>query len=41
MTISAQKDWYTGKINCTENTHTIHHFSGSWHNEEQKETTEN
>lgn len=34
------KDWYTGKINCTENTHTIHHFSGSWHNEEQKETTE-
>ena len=30
------KDWSTGKINCTENTHTIHHFSGSWHDEKQQ-----
>ncbi len=31
------KDWFcpkshlTGKIECTENSHTIHHFAGSWH----------
>ncbi len=30
------KDWETGKINLTENSHTIHHFSGSWHDEELK-----
>lgn len=30
------KDWETGKINLTENTYTIHHFSGSWHGEAEK-----
>lgn len=25
------KDWKTGKVIVTENTYTIHHFSGSWH----------
>ena len=30
------KDWETGNINLTENSHTIHHFSGSWHTEEEK-----
>lgn len=24
------KSWKTGEINLTENTHTIHHFAGSW-----------
>lgn len=24
------KSWATGEINLTDNTHTIHHFSGSW-----------
>ena len=31
------KDWVTGEINITENSHTIHHFSGSWHTEKEKE----
>lgn len=26
----------TGEINCTENTYTIHHFSASWNNKNQK-----
>ena len=30
------KDWQTGNINLTENSHTIHHFAGSWHTEAQK-----
>lgn len=30
------KDWNTGKIFLTDNTHTIHHFSGSWHTEKEK-----
>lgn len=30
------KDFKTGKINITPNTYTIHHFSGSWHTEEEK-----
>ena len=30
------KDWQTGNINLTENSHTIHHFSGSWHTEKEK-----
>ena len=30
------KDWETGKIHLTENSHTIHHFSGSWHTDRQK-----
>ena len=34
------KDWETGKINLTENTYTIHHFSGSWHTQEDKEKAE-
>lgn len=34
------KDWETGKIKLTENTYTIHHFSGSWHTEEDKEKAE-
>lgn len=25
------KDFNTGRINLTDNTHTIHHFSGTWH----------
>ena len=34
------KDWQTGNINLTENSHTIHHFSGSWHSEEDKRRNE-
>ena len=34
------KDWETGKINLTENTYTIHHFSGSWHGEKEKKQAE-
>ncbi len=34
------KDWATGNINLTENTHTIHHFSGSWHSEKEKKRVE-
>ena len=30
------KDWITGEIHLTENTHTIHHFSGSWHTKKEK-----
>lgn len=30
------KDWATGKIRISENTHTIHHFSGSWHTKTDK-----
>jgi mannosyltransferase OCH1-like enzyme len=30
------KDWETGKIRISENTHTIHHFSGSWHTKTDK-----
>ena len=30
------KDWQTGNIILTENSHTIHHFAGSWHSEEEK-----
>lgn len=30
------KDWVTGKIRISENTHTIHHFSGSWHTKTDK-----
>lgn len=31
------KSYETGKITITENTHTIHHFAGSWLSDEQKE----
>lgn len=31
------KDYKTGEINVTENTYTIHHFSGSWLEDEDKE----
>lgn len=34
------KDWSTGKIFLTENTHTIHHFAGSWHTTEEKKQIE-
>ncbi len=30
------KDYGTGKITVTENTHTIHHFSGTWHSDEER-----
>lgn len=30
------KDWQTGRIHISENTHTIHHFSGSWHSKMDK-----
>lgn len=30
------KSWRTGKICCTENTHTIHHFAGSWESNKKK-----
>lgn len=30
------KDWKTGKVYISENTHTIHHFSGSWHTKTDK-----
>ena len=34
------KDWETGEIRLTENSYTIHHFSGSWHTEEEKKQIE-
>jgi len=34
------KDWQTGEINITENTHTIHHFLASWWSEEEKKLHE-
>lgn len=34
------KDWSTGEIHLTDNTYTIHHFSGSWHTEEDKRKSE-
>lgn len=34
------KSYETGIINCTENTYTIHHFSGSWHTEKEKKIEE-
>ncbi len=34
------KDWETGNINLTENSCTIHHFSGSWHGEKEKKEAE-
>ncbi|MNG18020.1 hypothetical protein D3C84_1020460 [compost metagenome] len=30
------KEWRTRKITVTENTHTIHHFSASWHTRTQR-----
>lgn len=30
------KDWKTGNIYLTENSHTIHHFNGSWHSKKEK-----
>ncbi|MBC7764902.1 MAG: glycosyl transferase [Hyphomonadaceae bacterium] len=30
------KDFFTGKINKTQNTYTIHHFNGSWHDNEER-----
>lgn len=30
------KNFRTGKIERSENTHTIHHFAGSWHTKEEK-----
>ncbi len=30
------KDYRTGRINITSNTYAIHHFSGSWHTEEER-----
>ena len=30
------KSHYTGEINITDNTHTIHHFNGSWLNHNQR-----
>ena len=30
------KDYITGKVTLTENTCTIHHFSGSWHSPKQR-----
>lgn len=30
------KDWNTGKINITENTYAIHHFSASWYTDVEK-----
>lgn len=29
-------DYETGRINITNNTYTIHHYSASWHNEDEK-----
>ena len=34
------KDWETGKIFLTDNTHTIHHFNGSWHTKKEKKQIE-
>lgn len=30
------KDWHSGKIFLTKNSHTIHHFNGSWLTDEEK-----
>lgn len=30
------KDWFSGEIKITDNTVTIHHFSGSWHTDKEK-----
>lgn len=30
------KDWLTGKLTVTDNTHAIHHFLGSWINEKDR-----
>lgn len=30
------KDWFSGKINLTSNSVTIHHFNGSWHSKQEK-----
>lgn len=30
------KDYETGKVHLTENTHAIHHFNASWHTEEER-----
>ena len=30
------KDYWSGKIKCTENTYVIHHFNGSWQDDEIK-----
>lgn len=30
------KDWQSGRIVITENTYTIHHFSGSWYSKKKK-----
>lgn len=38
--IFCPKSYETGKIECTENTYTIHHFSGSWHTEKEKKFEE-
>lgn len=32
------KSWHTGLIELTDNSYTIHHFSGSWHPEDREET---
>lgn len=32
------KSWHTGLIELTDNSYTIHHFSGSWHPEDKVET---
>ncbi|MBR5315095.1 MAG: glycosyl transferase [Clostridia bacterium] len=34
------KDWDTGIINKTENSHAVHHFAGSWHSEKEKKEAE-
>jgi len=34
------KDWDTGEIDVTENTHTIHHFSGTWHSKKDRKYLE-
>ncbi len=33
------KDWNSGELHLTENTHTIHHFAGSWHTADEKRFT--
>lgn len=34
------KDWYTGEINITDNTYTIHHFLASWWDKKVKKNHE-
>jgi len=34
------KDWQSGEINVTSNTHTIHHFLASWWSEEERQQRE-